>query len=180
MASIGVALTLCGHGLAGGGSPDLLVVAVALVVSVAVSTVLLRRERNPVTVVGALVALQAVTHLVLATAHGAHGLRGVGHGAVTMSGAADLGATGSMNGPPLLAMLIGHGLAALVMAWVVTRGERALRAVLSLLWRPRPRPAGLLPTPYLVPAAEVVPAWLSAWPVDDERRRGPPVLTYEA
>jgi hypothetical protein len=180
VASVGVALTLCGHSLAGGGSPDLLAVTVALLVSVAVSTVLLRRERNPVTVVGVLVALQAVTHLVLASAHGAHGMRGIAHGVVTVSGAADLGATGSIHGPPLCTMLIGHGLAALAMAWVLTRGERALRAVVSLLWRPRPRPAGLLPTPSLVPSLEVVSAWLSAWLVADERRRGPPVPTCAA
>jgi len=177
VASIGVALTLCGHSLAGGGSPDPPAVAVAVLVAVAVTTLVLRRERHPVTVVGVLVGLQAVTHLVLATAHGAHMMRVVGHGAVTMSGADDLGATGPMNGPPLLTMLIGHGLAALAMAWVVTRGERALRAVVSLVWPKRPRPADPLPTPSLVPAAEVVPAWLSAWLLADERRRGPPVLT---
>jgi hypothetical protein len=155
-------------------------IGVALLVAVAVTTVLLRQERAPITMVGVLVGLQAVVHLVLATAHGAHGMRVVGHGAVTMSGADNVGAAGSMNGPPMLAMLVGHGLAALAMAWVVTRGERALRAVVSLVWRSRPRPAGLLPAPSLVPTLEVVPAWLSAWPVADERRRGPPVLTRAA
>jgi len=180
VASIGVALALCGHGLAGGGSPDPVAVAIALLVAVGVTTVLLGRQRNPVVVVGVLLGLQAVVHLVLATAHGAHLMRVAGHGAVAMSGSGDLGATGSMNEPPLLAMLIGHGLAALAMAWVVTRGESALRAVVSLLWRPRPRPAGLLRVPSLVPTADAGPAWLSAWPLADERRRGPPALTCPA
>ena len=179
VASVGVALTLCGHRLAG-GSPDLLATAVALMVAVGVTTALLRRERHPAAVVGVLLGLQVVAHLVLATAQGTHGMQAVGHGAVTTSVAGEPGAMRFMYAPPSLTMLIGHGLAALVMAWVVTRGEQALRAVASLLWRPRPRPAGLMPTSTRAPAVAVVPAWLSAWPAADERRRGPPARTCPA
>jgi hypothetical protein len=180
VASVGVALTLCGHRLAGGGSPDLLATSVALIVAVGVTTALLRRERHLVAVVGVLMGVQVVEHLVLATSRGTYGMQAVGHGAVAMSGGGEPGAMRFMYSPPSLTMLVGHGLAALLVAWVVTRGEQALRAVASLLWRPRPRPSSPLPTSTRAPATAVVPAWLSAWPVADERRRGPPARTCPA
>lgn len=108
-----VGLTAGAHVTAGGGPPDVpqLLLLVALVE--AVSATFAGRPRGPVSTAAALLTAQVVLHFALAFATPAH--------------VAHLGHT------PSLPMLVAHGLAAVVLAALLSHGERLIARVARVL-----------------------------------------------
>lgn len=167
-------LALAAHGAAAGELPDTRSLLAAVLLTAAVGAVLCRRRRSFETIAAALVAGQAIVHVVLCLPH------------LTTSAAAGHGAHHVATGPGLAAqlvpgapMLVAHLLAAGVTAWWLARGEAA---VWSLAQRLVPALALLTIRPHL-PVAATAPSRAAEpfAPLHDQvagrrtrPRRGPP------
>jgi len=157
-----VSLSLGAHATAGGDVPDvpLLLLLVALVD--AASSTLARRPRGPVATAVALLSAQVVLHgafMFAAPDHAAH----AGH-------------------LPSLPMVVAHGIAAFVLAVLLSHGERLITHVARVLLpvallRPfRP----LLATRLVVAVPSDVPPLRLAATLHDISRRGPPESSLAA
>jgi hypothetical protein len=135
-AAVAVPVTLVGHVAAGGHHPD----EAALLLGVVLTAlghrlVLAGRERSAPVLVAALAVAQAGLHLLFGGA-------GHGSGPPPMTSAGAMGSMDSMPGmvhaavptvaggagPSVVAMLVGHGLAAIVLGAFLRMGERLLWA----------------------------------------------------
>lgn len=151
------ALTLGGH-TAGGGSVDLLGLALVAALSLGLALSTRATSLNLPRLFAVLVAGQVLLHLVLTftAGHGAHG----------------------SAGPPLTAMLAGHGIAALGAAVLVRHADDLVArwlAFVSTMVGPRPRPSF---TPLAAPTAAIARASRAMHHLDvllhQVVRRGPP------
>lgn len=155
-AASAVGLTLGAHVTAHGEPPDVLLLLLLVALVDATSSTFTRRPRGPVATAAALLVTQAVLHLafVLATpAHSAHA-----------------------EHVPSLPMLVAHGIVAVVLAVVLSHGERLISHVARVLLPVAVlRPFRPLPVSRLVVAVvpDDVPRGLGACPRDISRR-GPP------
>jgi hypothetical protein len=157
-----VGLSLGAHVTAGGEIPvvPLLLLLVALVD--AASSTFARRPRGPLATAAALLSAQVVLH-------GAFALTAPCH-------------AGHFFHIPSLPMVVGHGLAALVLAVLLSHGERLISHVARVLLpvallRPfRPLPV----TRLVVRVPSDVPTLRLAATLHDLSRRGPPDLAFAA
>jgi hypothetical protein len=155
-AASAVSLSLGAHATAGGDVPDvpLLLLLVALVD--AASSTFARRPRGPIATAVALLAAQVLLHgafMFAAPAHAAHA-----------------------DHFPSLSMVVAHGIAAFVLAALLSHGERLITHVARVLLPVALlRPFRPLPATWLVVAvpSEVPPLRLAAT-LHDLSRRGPP------
>jgi hypothetical protein len=154
-----VGLTLGAHATAGGELPavPLLLLLIALVE--AASSTFARRPRGPIPTASALLSTQVVLH-----------------GAFALAAPPHAGHSSHVSHLPSVSMVVAHGIAALVLAFLLSHGERLIKRVGRLLLpvallRPfRPRPASRL---VVVVPRDVPPLRLAA-SLHDISRRGPP------
>jgi hypothetical protein len=156
-----VSLSLGAHATAGGDVPDVPLLLLVALVDAASST-LARRPRGPVATAVALLSAQVVLHgafMFAAPDHAAH----AGH-------------------LPSLPMVVAHGIAAFVLAVLLSHGERLITHVARVLLpvallRPfRP----LLATRLVVAVPSDVPPLRLAATLHDISRRGPPESSLAA
>lgn len=154
-----VGLALGAHATAGGEPPvlPLLVLLVALVD--AASSTFARRSRSPLATAAALLTAQVVLH-----------------GAFTLAGPVHAGHAAHAGHLPSVLMLVAHGIAALVMAFLLSHGERLIRRITRVLvpvavlrpFRPRPATGPVVDVPTDVPSLRLPSS------LHDLSRRGPP------
>ena len=181
---VAVCLAAAGHVVGGGGPPDLFAVGVAFVVAAAPAGFLAWRDRGFVSIATSLSVLQVLLHAAFMTAVRAHALLMVGHGMAgthsSSGGSVMAAAMGSgVCGSSLPAMVAGHGLAVVLSALLMARGESVLRALWHLLWPSTPRPV-LLGFVWVVPRPLVSARARPGWALDGVRRRGPPLTGHAA
>jgi hypothetical protein len=156
-AASAVALGLGAHATAGGELPPLPLLVPLVVLVEAMSSTFARRPRGPLATAAALLASQLGLHAAFAFAAPTHAVH-VGH-------------------VPTLEMLLAHGVAALVLAATLSRGEELISHAAGLLlpvavlvpFRPGP-PSFRLP---VAAPGHRVPLRLGA-SLHDISRRGPP------
>jgi hypothetical protein len=160
-----VSLSLGAHATAGGDVPDVPLLLLLIALVDAVSSTFARRPRGPTATAVALLAAQVVLHgafMFAAPAHAAHAAH-----------------AGHLHSLP---MLVAHGIAAFVLAVLLSHGERLITHVARVLLpvallRPfRP----LLATRLVVAVPSDVPPLRLAATLHDISRRGPPESSLAA
>jgi hypothetical protein len=175
---VAVCVAAAGHVVGGGGSPDLFTVSVAYVVTAAPAGFLARRDRGFASIAASLSVIQVLLHAVFMTGERAHGVLMIGPGMAGMHSSSGGSVMTAAMGPGVwgsspTAMLAGHGLAVVLSALLMARGERVLRALWHLVWPSTPRPV-LLGFVWAVPRPLVSVGARPGWALDHVRRRGPP------
>ncbi|WP_214405984.1 hypothetical protein [Pseudonocardia lacus] len=164
-----VGLAVGAHVTAGGSPPALpLVVGLAALVE-AGATTMARRRRGTATTAAGLAAAQALLHVVFSAVEPAH--------AGYADHAQHMAHGGHLVGAPTPAMFAAHGLAAVVLGFLLSHGDRMAGWALRLLVPVaaiapfRPRVGSAAP-----PVVAVATAGLARWVVGlhDVSRRGPP------
>ena len=117
-------LALLGHLAAGGTAPPPAQLVLAVLAVLVVSLALSARRWTVGPLLAVLLGSQVLFHVAFSGAGAAH----VHGGPHVTSGSA-------MPGHPWLLMLVGHGVAALLTAWLLRRGEDWLWGLLALLAR---------------------------------------------
>jgi hypothetical protein len=192
--SLAVSLAVAGHVLGGGQLPDIAALAGSAAVLLAPAAWLARRQLSFATLFGVLGAGQLMLHTAFtALSPGASCLPQLPlsqlpltllplTGGLAHSGHAGLSCSAAMESMPMgeggdsLAMLAGHLLATLAVAWLLRSGEAALWQLLAWL-RPLvrlPRPAGFTPARYRPGAWPTVSIAAHRRNLRHETLRGPP------
>lgn len=157
-AASAVGLTLGAHATAGGELPALPLVLLLVALVEAASSTFARRPRGPVATAGALLTAQVVLHGAFALA--------------TPAGATHLAHVGHAHSAP---MLVAHGITVLVLAALLSHGERLIAHVARVLLPVALlRPFRSLPMTRLVVAVPRKVRLRLAASVHDLSRRGPP------
>jgi len=192
--SLAVALAVAGHMLGGGQLPDVTTLAGTAAALLAPTAWLARRQLSFATLFGVLGAGQLMLHTAFtALSPGASclpqlplsqlpltllpltgGLAHSGHAGLSCSAAMESMPMGDGGDSP--AMLAGHLLATLAIAWLLRSGEAALWQLLACL-RPLirlPRPAGFTPATYRPGAWPAVSIAAHRRNLRHDTLRGPP------
>ena len=117
-------LALLGHVAAGGTTPPSGQLALAILAVLVVSLALSARRWTIGPLLAVLLGSQALFHVAFSGAGAAH-----------VHGGQHVGGASSMPGHPWLLMLVGHGVAALMTALLLRRGEDWLWGLVALLAR---------------------------------------------